>query len=89
MVKSLLEYSIPKFEDEIEFRSFSAHKSKLFNEIGNKGWNAIHASIVKEQKELVLFFIKKGGDFNLPTIGGWSPLMLAINLNNIESYLIF
>lgn len=75
-------------------------KKSLFNEIGCKGWNAVHAAIVKEQKEILSFFIKKfiffsflifivifrNADFNIPTVGGWTPLMLTINLNNMECF---
>ena len=59
MVKSLLETSIPKFEDEEDLWGFASKKTVLFNEIGAKGWNSIHAAIVKEQKEIVGFFLKK------------------------------
>jgi len=58
-VKSLLEISIPKFEDEQDLWGFSVKKLTLFNEIGPKGWNSIHAAIVKEQKNIVAFYLKK------------------------------
>lgn len=34
-------------------------KKVLFNEIGNKGWNAIHAAILKEQIDVIAFYISK------------------------------
>ena len=58
-IKGLLETSVPRFEDEQEYWSYGYKKNLLFNEIGCKGWNAIHAAIVKEQKDVVGFFIKK------------------------------
>ena len=59
-MRSLLETPLPKFEEEQEFFSlFANKKASLFNEIGCKGWNALHAAIVKEQKEVVQFYLKK------------------------------
>jgi len=60
IVRTLLETPIPKFEDESDFYPmFSLKKAYIFNEIGAKGWNSIHAAIVKEQKEIVQFYLKK------------------------------
>ena len=35
------------------------NKNDLFTELGSDGWNAIHVAVLKENEEIILYFLEK------------------------------
>lgn len=48
------------------------------NELGTKGWGAIHCAVFTGNVEIVNFLIELGVDINSKTSDEWLPIQLAI-----------
>lgn len=42
-----------------EFLHDKEKKTELLNELGSDGWNALHVAVLKENEEVILYFLEK------------------------------
>ena len=42
-----------------EFLHDKEKKTELLNDLGSDGWNATHVAVLKENEEVILYFLEK------------------------------
>ena len=57
-------------------------KMDLIDELGEKGWGALHYAIFCEAKEILNELLSLDADVNKCTSDGWLPIQLAINIKS-------
>jgi len=60
---------------------------ELINEKGDSGWNSVHWAAYLGYGDLIKELVKYGGDLNVVSDDGWTPLQLSVHKNYIEGSL--
>ena len=77
-----MKYPHPKL-DSCENQYYKQEMLAILNQLGEKGWAAIHYAVYAGCIQAIDFLLQNNIDINMRTLDDWTPLQLAINQQNI------